>query len=427
MRTRLTASFLLLLTAGAGWGFAQAPPPDLSPAWGDGGAAFWAPGHDDGHQPCFWVSGEYLLWWVRRDHLPPDLVLTGDPTTDNPGALNAGGRPLPGSPSSVDYGALSGVRVTAGGWLDSDGRLGIEGSGFLLPQQSRTFKAVSDQSGNPVLGFRYLDTPGATTPLAEDVFQASIPPGNPNGVPPASGSVAVISNLRLWGAEANAVAGLANSGSLRLQALGGFRYIDLAENLNLLLQSNALEGGSENFLGASVPAPAGIVTSDIFRTRNQFYGGQLGLRGELTRGSFVVGTTAKVALGSNHETVEVLGSSTLNVPGAAPQSVPVGQFAGPTNIGRRTRDEFAVVPEVEVKVGYQLTSWLRATVGYDFLYVSRVVRPGSQVDLFVNDTTNPVNGAFGKPPLDTTVFPRPFFNQTDFWAQGITFGLELRY
>jgi hypothetical protein len=435
MRTRLTASFLLLLTA-AGWGFAQAPPTltsatDPMPAWGPGDshASFWAPGgHDDGHQPCAWASADYLLWWVKKGPLPTDLVLTGDPTTNNPGALNAGGRVLPGSPSSVDYGALSGARVTAGGWLDSDGRLGIEGSGFLLPQQSRTFKAVSDQSGNPVLGFRYLDTPGnPATPLAEDVFQASVPPGNMFGVGPFAGSVAVVSSLRLWGTEVNAVAGLVNSGNLRLQALAGFRYLDLEENLTLLLQSNAIDGGAVNFLGTSFPAPAGIVTNDNFRTRNQFYGGQLGLRGEFGLGKFVVSTTGKVALGSNHEVVEVLGSSTLLLPGVPPLSVPVGQFAGPSNIGRRTHDEFAVVPEVEVKLGYQVTSWLRATVGYDFLYLSRVVRPGSQVDLFVNDSVNPVNGVFGVPPLDTTKFPRPFLNQTDFWAQGITFGLELRY
>ncbi len=169
------------------------------------------------------------------------------------------------------------------------------------------------------------------------------------------------------------------------------------------------------------------MTTDVFSTRNQFYGGQVGLRGEYALGKLLLATTAKVALGSNHESVQVEGASTLLMPGVAPTTVPVGQFAGPSNIGRRTRDEFAVVPEVEVKAGYQVTSWLRATVGYDFLYLSRVVRPGNQVDLFVNDSRNPVNGVFGAPPLDTSNFPRPFFNHSEFWAQGLTFGLELRF
>ena len=86
-----------------------------------------------------------------------------------------------------------------------------------------------------------------------------------------------------------------------------------------------------------------------------------------------------------------------------------------------------MVPEVGVKAGYQLTSRLRASIGYDFLYLSRVVRPGSQVDLFVNDSVNPVNGAFGVAPLDPTASPRPLFQRTDFWAQGLTFSLELSF
>jgi hypothetical protein len=38
-------------------------------------------------------------------------------------------------------------------------------------------------------------------------------------------------------------------------------------------------------------------------------------------------------------------------------------------------------------------------------------------------------GYLGKPPapLDPTAFPRPLFNWTDLWAQGLTFGLELQY
>jgi hypothetical protein len=263
--------------------------------------------------------------------------------------------------------------------------------------------------------------------LAEDVFQASIPPGNPFGVPPIAGSVAVISKTRLWGTEVNAVAGLVNDGGLRLQALGGFRYADLAESLSLELRAMALPGGTVNFEGGMFPAPSAVASTDTFRTRNQFYGGQVGVRGEYALGNFLLGTTAKVGLGNNHESVEVSGMSSLFPAAGAAMSVPVGQFAGPSNLGRRTHDDFAVMPEVEVKLGYQLTSWLRATVGYDFLYLSRAVRPGNQVDLFVNDSVNPLNGVFGMAPLDTTAFPRPFFERTDFWAQGVTFGLELRY
>ena len=422
MRKGLLGSSLVLLLS-AGWCFGQAPATtmvnsDPMPVWA-------GPADGAGSAPRAWVSADYLLWWFKEQPLPPFLVLTGDPTTDNPGALNAGGVAMANN-ARVNYGALSGMRITAGGTL-GDGGLGIDGSGFLLPQQSRTLRYTSNANGSPVLGFRYIDTPGnPATPNAEDVFQASVPPGNPFGVGPFAGGVAIVTSTRLWGTEANLVASMGDGG-LRLQALAGFRYADLSENLSLQLHSTAIDGGAVTFLGNSFPAPASLTTIDTFGTRNQFYGGQVGFRGEYSLGNLVVATTGKVALGNMHEVVQVSGISTLVSDVGAVSSVPSGQFAGPSNIGRRTRDEFAVIPEIEVKVGYQATSWLRATIGYDFLYISRVVRPGSQVDLVVNDSVNPANGAFGAAPLDTTAFPRPFFHHTDFWAQGLTFSLELSF
>jgi hypothetical protein len=435
MSKGLLGCIIILLGSASGL-FAQGPaaPMAANPMAGGNGyvteapAAGWSEACGCPQPSRVWGSAEYLLWWVKDGPLPFPFVLTGPvngpPPNNNPGALNEGGFPILGK--SVEFGALSGVRASVGGWLDAGGTLGIEGSGFLLPQQSKTFRAASDANGNPVLGFRYLDTP-ASGNGPEDIFQASIPPGNANGVGPFAGSLAVISHTRLWGADVNAVAGLANGGGLRLQALGGFRYVDLSEDLSLQLQSTALDGSTVFFQGNAFPAPSAVATTDLFRTRNQFYGGQLGVRGEFSLGNFIVSSTGKVALGSNHEAVEVQGTSTLFPNPGPTTTVPVGQFAGPSNIGRRTRDEFAVIPEVEVKVGYQVTNWLRATVGYNFLYVSRVVRPGSQVDLFVNDSVNPVNGAFGVAPIDRSALPQPLFNRTDFWAQGITFGLELRY
>ncbi len=436
MYTRLTGSFLLLLTS-AGWAFAQAPPPGSltpipqpQPTWApeDAGASFWtSPGHTDDGKPRVWASAEYLLWWVKDGPLPYPLVTTGNPATGNPGAVTPefGGVPIL-TGRSVDYGALSGARVTAGGWLDSDGWLGIEGSGFWLPQQTKTYRAASDATGSPVLAFRYLDPPNAAGIAAEDAFQASLPPGNGAMVGPYAGALAVTSRSQLWGTEANAVLGLVDTGHLRLQALSGFRYADLDESLSLSWQPTAVAGGVIPFEGIGFPAPSSESTIDSFRTRNQFYGSQVGLRGEYALGNFVVGATGKVALGDNHEVVNVGGVASL-VPNVGPAvTVPGGQFAAPSNSGRFTHDEFAVIPEVEVKLAYQATRNLRATVGYDFLYWSQVVRPGSQVDLIVDDRANPVNPGF-IPGTTGTVYPRPEFNRTDFWAQGLTFGLEFRY
>jgi hypothetical protein len=48
------------------------------------------------------------------------------------------------------------------------------------------------------------------------------------------------------------------------------------------------------------------------------------------------------------------------------------------------------------------------------------------VDLIVDDRLNPVNPGFVAGTTGT-VYPRPMFNRTDFWAQGVNFGIEFRF
>jgi hypothetical protein len=101
---------------------------------------------------------------------------------------------------------------------------------------------------------------------------------------------------------------------------------------------------------------------------------------------------------------------------------PFGQLAMPSNIGRWERDVFTVVPEVGLNIGYQLTCHVRAMVGYTFLYTSRVVRPGNLIDVGIN----PLAQSGAAPVFGPS---RPAFPGTDsdFWAQGLNFGLEFRY
>jgi len=69
--------------------------------------------------------------------------------------------------------------------------------------------------------------------------------------------------------------------------------------------------------------------------------------------------------------------------------------------------------EVTLNVGANITDNVSAFVGYNFLWVSDVARPGDQIDRVFD-------------PVGAT---RPVvpFNQTTFWAQGINFGVQLRY
>ncbi len=345
-----------------------------------------------------WGRSEYLLWWVKNTPLPP-LVTTGNPNDAFPGAI--------GQPStrvlfggSGDYGATSGGRLALGMWLDSDQTIGVEGSGFLLERRSVGFNAASDAAGNPPL---YL--PLYRADLArEGVYRVADP------VVGLNGGVGVNSQMRLWGAEANGVVSALRLNGLSLDLLAGFRYADLAERLTM--QTN-----STDFVNQ-----INDVTYDGFATRNQFYGGQMGARAALVYGRVSLELSGKVALGANHETVNINGNTTETGVGSAnPGTFPGGVFAQPSNIGRTTRNQFAVIPEGEFKIGYQLRPNIRATVGYDILYWNDVVRPGSQIDRSINPTQS-LGGTLVGPAS-----PAAQFNRTDFWAQGVSFGLEFRY
>jgi hypothetical protein len=74
-------------------------------------------------------------------------------------------------------------------------------------------------------------------------------------------------------------------------------------------------------------------------------------------------------------------------------------------------------------LGYQVTDWLRLTAGYNFLYWNTVARPGEQIDRQVNRTFQPFS------PVAATGPQRPAFafSGSDFYAHGLTLGMEFRY
>src|SRR5262249_29826934 len=136
--------------------------------------------------------------------------------------------------------------------------------------------------------------------------------------------------------------------------------------------------------------------NDQFGTRNQFYGGQVGGRLSWQSDRFSIDAAGKIALGATHQVVNIQGgSSQFALPGGFAPTPGVflgGIYAQPTNIGRRTVNDFTVLPSLELKLGYQITQGIRAFIGYDFLYWNQVVRPGNQIDRNLNPTQSVLFG-----------------------------------
>ena len=316
MRTRLFLVLGLVLT-GSGMALGQSPllPIATAPAGADpiglpgaGPSSGLWPAADPAqpaHSDTFWASSEYLHFWPKATPLPIPLATTGNPGTAAAAGLPLGALGTPGTailnPDYLDYGPMSGGRVSAG-WIDSEGFLGLEASGFLMESRSASSLVQSGPGGMP------LSVP-ILSPVTE--LQSALDLALP-GV--SQGGVLAGSTVSLWGSEVNGMLGIYHDTWLNVYGLLGFRYIDLSERLDITSFSTA--PFADPTAGLPAPAPAVLAAfNDQFATRNQMYLGQAGFQGEAKFGGFFCDFALTAAMGQNHETLLIDGNTTGAMPG----------------------------------------------------------------------------------------------------------------
>jgi hypothetical protein len=371
--------------------------------------------------PSAYGGIEYLLWWVKDAPLSVPLVSTGPSSNDEGFLINSDSTILYGAPLAPATGGrdtqgfpgFSGGRLTLGYELDEAGSRAVEGRFFMLQGRSAGFQAQGSSTTLGMGGMRIPVfntvpyTPGSETDLtvSENGLPAFI-----SGI--LAGKVAISNSLKFWGSDATAVFNLYRSAQWELSGLAGFRYLNLSENFDL---TDSLAGLSGPFVGQS-----GTV-ADHFGTTNQFYGAAVGLRGSASWGPFSASMSARIALGPSREVLNVSGA--FQAVNFYASSGAQGIFAQPSNSGSHSANVFAVAPEIEIKFGYDITPAVRLTVGYDFLYYSSVVRPGSQLNRYL-----PKGQVFEQGgTLVSQTSPYPLFNKSAFFAQGLSVGVALRF
>lgn len=368
----------------------------------------------------FYVQGEYLYWWTRGQTVPP-LVTTApaEAPEDTRGALGAPGTRVLFGGSRLNAVGHSGARISAGYWCDDFCQWAVEGNYFFLAQGRQRFEANSDQF--PVLARPIFNVNTG----AQDRQLTASPGTNPGDAFNLTGRIVVDLTSRLQGAELNVKRVCREDYDYRFNVLAGFRYVDLQEGLNIVEAGQSLRAVA----GTNLFDPGTqFIVRDSFNTRNQFYGAQIGASLELQRDRWFLEGRVKLALGVTHQTVTIDGSQTFLAPNGTQSNFTGGLLAVGSNIGRFSQNRFSVVPELGLKVGYQLTENVRVFVGYDFLYWTSVLRPGDQVDLNVNVTQVPnfcQDQAFCPP--NPSQRPAVLFRTSDFWAQGVSAGVEIRY
>jgi len=404
------------------------------------------------HAPHVWASADYLLWFAKSQPVRFPLLTTSAPTDF--GLL---GRPstlvLVGD-KDLGYNSISGYRLFAGAFFDCDRRWGAEVGGFQTETKSNITFYQSTSGGIPTLARPVLSTTDPRLP-------ASLLISNP-GL--GFGSVLIDTSTRAFGAEASGVLNIFRSvpgcgpkaWACSFDVLAGYRYFELDEKLDIssattLSVPNTIvpqfvtgafgvvtQTGTTavptpvNFAGIQIFSPATVQVIDSFKVRNEMHLGQVGLRGEIRRGWMSLFFTGKFAAGLNHEILEINGASGFSDisrlgagPSAALGTTIGGLLATSTNIGKYVNDEFVIMPEANLSLGINLTRSVAMTVGYNFLYINRVARPGSQINPVVDISTVPFSGSFGATNLPAGF--KNLFAQDDFWLMGLNFGFNFRY
>jgi hypothetical protein len=421
MRNGLLA--LLGLLVGTGVGLAQ-PEPDGAPV---------APRHAASPEPGFfdlrhwfgdwheepahpsdrsWLTAEYLMWWVKDGPLPVPLVTTGPPTATIIGGLTQRGTRLLVGLTDQDYGAVNGLHLDGGLWLDRDRCLGVQAGYFRLEDRSTGIGVGSQGRGYPVLA-----QPLIAPATGQEFTEVIALPGFVAG-----GSV-MNTHARFQGGELNAVTNYCSGDVVSVYLLAGFRVLALDEDVRLFTALVPLLDQFLTFQGQPIDTPSTLTTLDRFRAQNHFYGGQLGGRLDFNFCRVNVSLLGKLALGANEESVRIEGSSSLLTP-AGTTTVPGGVLAVSSNIGRHRQDEFALVPEFALRISYLITDHLEAHFGYSFLFWAHVQRPGNAIDQTVESGLVPTDPLFG---TATGTRPAFQFRPSLYSAQGLTFGLTLRF
>jgi hypothetical protein len=352
--------------------------------------------------PRLYAEVDYLLRWFKPVCLTPAVLSVGNPAAPVPGAVSQPGtQVVVGQLHKFEFDMTSGIQVAAR-WEWNDRGFGLEARGFVMEQAAASQQFAAGPNGSPATYLNYQ---------APDNSQQALPFTIPGVV--TGGSVAV-GSTKVWGVETDFALPITradNGQGVFGTFLVGSRYLDLTDRVRL---SNAL---------SLVGDPAAVAFgADQFITRNQFVGPQVGTRLGLQWGRWSVEYTTLLAAGLTHQVRIIEGSPLLAATAVSPLLVPGPLLALPSNIGRETAWRVTLVPEIGLKTRVALADWCSVSLGYSLLYWNKVLCPGDQMDPHVNISQLPVHG-----PVTGARAPMPLFVHTDYFAQGLDLGLEIRF
>lgn len=348
-----------------------------------------------------------LMWWTKGNQVPA-LVTTSPNGTDRTeaGVLSQPGTSILHGAELLDDNYRMGGRVSLGYWLDDCHTNAFDVTWFSIGDGANTGNYFRQSTGSPILARPFFD--------AESGVQNSELVAFPSVV---EGSIEVLTS-----SELHSISALLRHNSYRgcrgrLDVVAGYRFLRFREGLTIEENLTSTDPGGVVAVGTTFDL------LDSFSTGNEFNGAELGVALQMDHGVWSWDLLAKLAMGNMHQVVDIGGFTRVTAPVGAPVVSEGGLLALPTNIGRVSHDKFAMIPELNLNMQYQLCERLDVSLGYSMVWITSAVRSGDQVDFAVNPSQLPGNGGV----LNGAARPAPRFETTSMWVQGINLGLVYQF
>jgi hypothetical protein len=400
-----------------------------SSGFGPCGFDLCSPGPGRRRQLCIclpshgWAQFDYLMWWQRGMNVPPLLTTS---SAASAGVLFRNDTTALIGNEDLLTDRMNGGRIRFGWWFANCPKLGIEGEYFGFKTQH--FDQNIQSGGTPVLARPFFnvaatDNTGATSvPSRQDsqiIASPNISSGNfrTSAFSTLDGAAVRFRRMLCCGTDCGYSPFCCTPvpTQSRIDLTLGWRFMQLQEGLDLVERTN--EAGTNPRVSYDI--------NDSFRTRNQFNGGEVGFLWSQRRGYFTLDALMRCGIGNTRQEVSINGSTVISQNGTAGPVQNGGFLAQSSNSGTHVREQFGLIPEFGLNLGYALTQNWNFRVGYSFIYWSNVVRPGEHIDLDINPNFFPASG--------TTTFagdtrkPDFNFNETSYWVHGLNLGAEYRW
>ena len=434
--------------------------------------------------PRFFLGGEYLAWKLNNTtvnpivfNVPEGLLQTapttisfdqnGDPqsivSVSNNSSLLLQSQAQLSQNSIVDYGMQSGMRLSAGYYLEQDSGLSVNGNFILLPKNSYYLSSVTGLNDFPVL----LET-GFNNSLNFTI------PSNIAGQAPTmvtqnyaivlsrqvDSSIFANASTYIAGGELNVRGRDFLIGDMNFSGLLGFRYFqfkeafDVSSQYTIFRPNGVTDVQNINVNGDIVSAPIALnfptpininsASNDQIKVYNHFIGPQIGINADYHYNRWSVMTGFNLGIGVMHQVAKISSSTTQTVKTETSTQNPAGQITSttntsttnsaggllfsPTDVGQYSRNQFGLLPEINAKLGFKATERIKLTVGYDFLLLANVLRAPNQTQLIpysnnlnytANNQTQSANQTLQIPAFQSST--------SNLIINGVTAGMQLDF